>query len=355
MEKDVDPKTLAGMYESTPPPAEPPEENPQSLIDLLQALEPVHKSDPDLFEIIPRIHGREIANFILKGDARPAVLHLRVNGMSKMPDGKLSYRMVTRDGHYVGRTNPSRVRAKKGDVLKVQANDFLQDANGDYKWNNPNVVSHYTDAAHSWKELCALAGGEIVKDGPAAASDPGVSPNIPPAGDMGSSSSMPNGPTLDSVHIPAPLTNISVFYGNKKLKYQVQKASKHKQLIYGIVLEPNVMDSQDDFMFPDQVERAAHTYLKKVARGRATVSKLQHRARGFFKNKPSVVPVESFIAPTDFTYDGKEMVKKGSWVMVLHVEDPSIWDDVLAGKYTGLSIGGTGIRQEITIPPFPEA
>ncbi len=153
------------------------------------------------------------------------------------------------------------------------------------------------------------------------------------------------------MHIPAPLPNVSLFYGNKKIKYKVQKANRHKQLVYGVVLEPDVLDSQNDYMLSTQVERAAHNYMKKSLRGKANVSKLQHRTMGFFKNKPSVVPVESYIAPMDFSYDGQEIVKKGTWVMVLHVEDPNVWDDVLSGNYTGLSIGGTGIRQEMKVPP----
>ena len=289
-----------------------------------------------------------------KTQANPAEVYLRVNGMTRVPDGRLSYRMVTRDGHYVGRTAPTTVRARKGEVLKVQANDFLQDVNGDIQWMNPEVVSHYDDSPHSFKELEAIAGG-ILKDGA-----PGVAGDIPDSPDVGSSPSAemadvgalaaPEGPTSNSVHVNVPLKNISVAYANKRYPYQIQKADRHRQLLYGVVLEPNVLDSQDDYMLPDQVEKAAHTYMKKVARGKATVSKLQHRAPGFFKSKPGVVPVESYISPIDFSYDGKEMVKKGTWVMVLHVEDPKIWQDVLDGNYTGLSIGGTGIRQEMTVP-----
>lgn len=411
------------------------DDNPQDLLDLIRKID-------------VRIDGKEIAEKLTKGQSRSAVLHLRVNGVSNTPDGKRSYRMVTRDGHYVGRTNPTNVRARKGDVLKVQANDFLQNATGDYQWQNPNVVSSIGGSAHSWKELCAFAGGEIEKDYIPDSGDMGrytpsmeelsrvpLGPSykaqvvIPPeserqlkkfwmahpdlrrecarkyghdpvddpdgywphglgdepehrkvwdavkggeefslglvsvwekqelaaskkeAADGGEAAPSSSGPTINSVHVPVPLRNISISYGPRKIKYKMQKANKHKQLIYGVVLEPEVLDSQDDFMLPNQVEQAAHNYLKKVARGKATVSKLQHRSRGFFKNKPSVVPVESYIAPTDFSYDGKEMVKKGTWVMVLHVEDPSVWDDVLAGKYTGLSIGGTGIRQELRMPP----
>lgn len=159
------------------------------------------------------------------------------------------------------------------------------------------------------------------------------------------------GPTINSVHVDVPLKNISVSYATSKKKLRVKKGDKARQLIYGVVLEPNSLDSQDDYMMPDHVERAAHTYMKNVARGKASVTKLQHRRKGFHKERPSLVPVESYIAPCDFSYDGKENVKKGTWVMVMHAEDSNVWEDVMNGKYTGLSIGGSGIRQEFTVPP----
>lgn len=316
-----------------------------------------------LDKVRPRLTVDEKLFQLLKGQARPASLNLRVHGMHHAPDNHLIYRMETRDGRYVGKTNPTKHRAKKGDILTVAANDFATDESGDYAWINPNVVSHYSDSAHSWKELQALAGGAIVKD-----TAPGPAGDLPPANDMGASSALPSeqtmealgnaadggdlpvGPTLSSVHVNRPLKDISVGYMGRTKKLRVSKADKVKQLVYGVVLEPNTLDSQDDYMLPNQVEKAAHTYLKKAVRGKSSVSKLQHRKAGFFKNKPSVVPVESFIAPVDFTYDGKEMIKKGTWVLVLHIEDKEVWQDVLAGKYTGLSIGGSGIRQSYHVP-----
>jgi broad specificity phosphatase PhoE len=298
---------------------------------------------------------------VSKGQAYPTTLNLRVNGVHSHPSGQRVYRMVTREGHYIGKTNPTPLRALKGEVLKIQANDFGMNPYGDFTWVNPNVESHYGDSPHSWRELEAMAGG-LVKE---FASGPGG--DAPPAGDSptGTSEMMSagtlaamtpaattevysgTGPTLTSVHRRRPLRHISTAYGAVEIK----KADRHKQLIYGVVLEPNTMDSQDDYMLPDQVEKAAHGYLKKVARGKASVSKLQHLTQGFFKNKQGLVPVESYIAPVDFTYDGVEMIKKGTWVLCIHCEDPGVWQDVLDGKYTGFSIGGTGIRQSMSVPP----
>lgn len=187
---------------------------------------------------------------------------------------------------------------------------------------------------------------------------PGPAGDIPPANgvtDFGGMSSNQTlsalGPTISAVHVRVPLKTISVSYAGGKKKLKIAKADKKKQLIYGVVLEPNVMDSQEDFMLPEHVEQAAHTYMKKVVRGKASVAKLSHRQQGYFKGKASVIPVQSFIAPVDFSYDGKETVRKGTWVMVLHCEDSNVWSDVMDGKYTGLSIGGSGIRQSLTIPP----
>lgn len=187
---------------------------------------------------------------------------------------------------------------------------------------------------------------------------PGPAGNIPATGDVGNFLSFPTpaalggvGPTISDVHVNKPLRNISINYAGSRKRLKVTKADQKKQLIYGVVLEPNSLDSQDDYMMPDHVEKAAHTYMRKVVRGKSRVSTLQHRSQAFFKGgKDSIIPVESFIAPCDFSYDGKETVKKGTWVMALHVEDPVVWNDVMDGKYTGLSIGGTGIRQSMNAP-----
>jgi len=212
---------------------------------------------------------------------------------------------------------------------------------------------------------------------------PGLAGRIPPAGDEGTDENYPDemtldkmeaaaaagtsggsGPSASSVHVNKPLKNVSQGYmqGPKPRKrggkpvlvgefLPVTKAGKMKQLVYGVVLEPNSFDSQDDFMLPHHVEETAHGYLKKAIRGQSSVAKLQHRGVGFRKDRPSIVPVESFIAPCDFTPEGgTEMIKKGSWVMCMHVEDSALWQDFLDGKYQAFSVGGTGVRQSLHSP-----
>lgn len=283
----------------------------------------------------------------------PWNLNLQVVGVSKT-GGQYVYRMGTRDGHYVGRTNPTKVRALKGDVLRVQPNIFKQSAHGDFEWLNPNVVGRVQERAHARKELSTASGAPMPasRDFGGAAMSPARIAATPmeAAADAGGAGSTQ--PGLNSVHVNAPLKSLSVAYTtNKKRrvrKLQVVKAQTDKQLLYGIVLEPHVVDSQADWVPADHVEIAAHRFLAKTAMGRASVHRIQHRASGFNAQNPKIVPVESFIAPMDFTYDGREMVKKGSWVLVGHVRDANLWQDVLDGKYTGWSVGGTGQRRSLT-------
>jgi hypothetical protein len=280
-------------------------------------------------------------------------LHLHVVGVQSHPSGQRVYRLATRDGHYVGRANPTKVRAVKGDVVKVQAAHVKTTESGDVVWTNANVASLRRDVrGDSWRDMVSrIGGGDITPDMALIDKD-----GVPPAGDAPDvdaeeTTRVPTGPTARASHVDRPLKNLSVFYGKKKKTMKVVKAMEHQQLIYGIVLEPDVIDSQADFVPAREVEKAAHLYLKKALRGKASVSKLQHRVSAFSRfntTKGSVVPVESFIAPVDFTYPGsQEQVTAGSWVICMHVEDPELWQDVLDGHYQGFSIGGKGSRERV--------
>lgn len=119
----------------------------------------------------------------------------------------------------------------------------------------------------------------------------------------------------------------------------ILKTNAAKQIVYGVVLAPNEIDAQDDFMTPDDIEKAAHGYLQNS------------RVVGSGHTKPiEAYPVESFIAPQDFEVHGQygnQPVKKGSWVLGVKVEDPEEWQKVASGEYTGFSVGGHGARTEV--------
>ncbi|MGG3131336.1 XkdF-like putative serine protease domain-containing protein [Bacillus pumilus] len=109
----------------------------------------------------------------------------------------------------------------------------------------------------------------------------------------------------------------------------IAKAGDAQRLVYGIVYEPNVADAHGDYMTPEEIEKAAHGFLKDARE----IDK-QHDFQGGVGEV-----VESYIAPSDFEM-GDEVIKKGSWVLVTKASD-EIWEQIQKGEITGYSMAGT--------------
>ena len=105
-----------------------------------------------------------------------------------------------------------------------------------------------------------------------------------------------------------------------------------KKLIYGVVYTPNEIDTQGDYATEDEIEKAAHQFLKDAR----NIDK-QH---DFVTGAGEVV--ESYISPIDFTL-GEQEVKKGAWVLVTKATD-EIWEEVIKGDITGYSMAGKAVR-----------
>jgi len=129
---------------------------------------------------------------------------------------------------------------------------------------------------------------------------------------------------------------------------RIVKAEGVRQIAYGVVLEPctaeTTRDSQGDWYTADDIEKAAHGFLERVAKGEGGAD-LMHADDGA---GPLVgYPVESFIAPVDFVWgsgDAIEVVKAGSWVMGVHYPDPEIWTAIVKGELGAFSVWGQGTR-----------
>jgi hypothetical protein len=113
---------------------------------------------------------------------------------------------------------------------------------------------------------------------------------------------------------------------------RILRKSKKEQIVFGVVMEPEVPDGEDEITSAVEIEKAAHDYLKNQR-----VVKREH------KDSTDCVPVESFIAPVDFTMK-KEKVLKGSWLMGVHIPDAKLWKQVEDGKLNAFSVGGSAER-----------
>ena len=121
---------------------------------------------------------------------------------------------------------------------------------------------------------------------------------------------------------------------------EVLKTDDEQRIVYGVVLEPDVEDSQGDVVSKADVELAAHRFLYQ--QGLAIGD--QHGALA----PPDVRPVESFIAPADFVMGG-QTVTKGSWVLAVHVPDDGLWAQIKKEQKGAFSVGGTGRRSALDV------
>ncbi len=140
----------------------------------------------------------------------------------------------------------------------------------------------------------------------------------------------------------------------------ILKVDEEKQVVYGVVLDPYIVDTQGDWIPPKEVEETAHKFMKESR----TIG-LGH------KGEAQATPVESFMMPypsqddyraamsgephkvIKFKY-GEGFVHSGSWVLGTMVDDPSIWEAIKAGELGSYSIGGHGEREEMDLSQMPK-
>jgi len=113
------------------------------------------------------------------------------------------------------------------------------------------------------------------------------------------------------------------------INFRVVAKDAEKQVIYGIVFEPDYVDMDGDYVTKEDIENAAHEYLinsRKI--------KLSHQID--IDNVCDVV--ESYVAPVDLKYN-EHIVKEGSWVIGIKIWDTDLWKET-ENAIVGLSAGG---------------
>lgn len=137
------------------------------------------------------------------------------------------------------------------------------------------------------------------------------------------------------------------------------KLDRAKQIVYGVVLDPHIVDAHDDWCSPAEIEQTAHGFLENARKIR-----LQHKA------DVAAVPCESFLMwyPTPVDYQaalrnephrvwrmqfGTDFIHSGAWVLGVRILDSDAWAKVLSGELGAYSIGGFGVRTEVGKVPMP--
>ncbi len=109
-----------------------------------------------------------------------------------------------------------------------------------------------------------------------------------------------------------------------------------ERFVLGIVLEPEVVDAQGDIYSADEIRHAAHQFMEDFG-GLG----LMHR----YRVNDQVKVVESYLAPSDLAVGGQQ-VRKGTWLLGVHIWSDDLWGQVKDGSLTGFSIGGVATRAD---------
>jgi len=112
----------------------------------------------------------------------------------------------------------------------------------------------------------------------------------------------------------------------------IRKAAE-KRIVYGVVYEPDVVDTQGEWTDSEEIEKAAHKFVADFRD-----FNIEHHGK-----LVKVALVESFCAPNDMTI-GAQRITEGTWVIGTRVDDDELWADVKAGKIVGFSLQGTAVR-----------
>ncbi len=117
-------------------------------------------------------------------------------------------------------------------------------------------------------------------------------------------------------------------------KFTIIKIDKKKQMAGGVVYEPDQVDTQGDYTDSKEIEKAMYRFMEKYATDTKRI-KINHMGKRYF-----FPIVECFQAEQD-TMKGGQLLKAGTWWLMIKIPNEKIWKDVESGKLTGFSMGGT--------------
>lgn len=119
----------------------------------------------------------------------------------------------------------------------------------------------------------------------------------------------------------------------------IKSIDEDKRIVYGLVYEPNTIDSHGDIMLADDIEKMAHKFMQ--------IEKLDKTIDINHDGVPvAAYPIESYIAKA-----GDANYNEGSWVLGVKINDEMVWRDIKSGKLNGFSFEAM-VRKYPTVVEF---
>ena len=95
-----------------------------------------------------------------------------------------------------------------------------------------------------------------------------------------------------------------------------------------LVLAPDDVDLHGDTYSEEEVRKACHNYNLNCNK-----TNLYHVIQ-----TDTFDVVESYITPVELSF-GEQIIKAGSWVAVVQINDSELWSGVKSGDVCGISVG----------------
>lgn len=120
----------------------------------------------------------------------------------------------------------------------------------------------------------------------------------------------------------------------RQAKFVDSVTDASQQITFSEVLVPWEVDAQGQFATDEDVERACYKFMERYQQLKGYIG-LQHDDWGTIIDPNHGTVVENFIAR-----EGDANFEPGAWVMAVRWKNEA-WQEILNGKVTGLSIGGS--------------
>lgn len=117
------------------------------------------------------------------------------------------------------------------------------------------------------------------------------------------------------------------------------KINEEERTVEGIVYEPNVLDSERDWMSADDIQEMAWNFLKSCNQSNVDIEHDEFARNGLYV-------VESFIAKVD-----DQHYPAGAWIVKCQILNDNIWNAVKKGYLNGFSMGGVSQVLDGATPP----
>ena len=116
-----------------------------------------------------------------------------------------------------------------------------------------------------------------------------------------------------------------------KLQMPVRKKNKVKQQVMGYVSVPWLEDFYGDIMDPVAIEHAANSFMHNLQTGKVLGGGVGEEHIAFWNN--------AHVIQSCVDYTGSIGGIPGGWWIAIQVTDPTTWDKIMDGTYTGFSLG----------------